>query len=102
MLRVTRTWRGAPVEGLAPEKISDAVHDFVTRVEQALVADGVEAIGLDEKLAWFASMISHNAAAFNDMVVRAFEERVDEQLAVDNSFTALIHTEASKKRMGLT
>lgn len=87
MLRVTRTFRGdRKTDARAPEKIEDAVEDFVSRVDEALRADGVDGIALDEKIGWFAAMLNHTTAAFNDGIVTEFENRVDEYLSVADIF----------------
>lgn len=81
MRRVTRSITGEPVLGAAPEKIADAVEDLVTAVERALVEDGVDGIGLEEKVRWLGEAVTHIVGGFADARVGDWEERVDQQLA---------------------
>ena len=80
MRRVSRDLSGEPVIAEAPEKIADAIEDLVTAVERALKEDGVECVGLEEKVSWLAEAVTHLVTGFNDARVKDFEEHVDLQL----------------------
>lgn len=85
MRAVTRDIYGAPATGAAPEKITDAVEDFIEKIRQALLSDGIDGINLEARLGHLASMMQWTVEGFNDRVVRDFEHRIDQQLAVKSA-----------------
>ncbi|RSZ61519.1 hypothetical protein EAH68_12705 [Corynebacterium hylobatis] len=86
MLRVTRNIDGVSVTGTAPEKIRDAVEDCVGKVHRAFLDDGVEGIGLEDRMDTVAAMIEWAFIGFNNRVIADFEARVDQELAVADVF----------------
>lgn len=89
MRRVTRNLRGDAVTAKAPEKIADAVEDLVSAVERALVEDGVDCIGLEDKVHWLGEAVTHIVAGFNNARVKEYEERIAQQEHAESFFEFL-------------
>lgn len=89
VLSVNRNIHGDKVQAQAPAKIEDAVFDLGTHIFDALAADGVAGIDLEERVKALMDSVRDLVVGANDRIVMEFDERVEQQARTATALRAI-------------